>query len=160
MDETASRHPGKRIIIHTAASCIDNPGPGGWAAILQLMEGSKELRRKPLKGTSPDTTNNQMELTAAIEALRAVNSGTPVVVRTNCQYVVQGITQWLSGWKANGWRRSDKKPVPNKELWEELDALVGARSVTWERVTGNVDEIIKEVDRLAIEAARLVRWAD
>jgi ribonuclease HI len=124
------------------------------------MEGSKELRRKSLKGSSLDTTNNRMELTAAIEALRAVKSGNPVVVRSNSQYVVLGMTKWLSGWKAKGWLKADKKPVPNRELWEELDALAAANSVTWERVKGEVDQIVKEVDRLAIEGARLARWAD
>lgn len=160
MNETAMRHSGRHIIIHTDGACIGNPGPGGWAAILQSMDGANELKRKPLKGSSPDTTNNKMELKAAIEALKAVESDDPVFVRSDSEYVVKGITQWVAGWKAKGWRKGDKKPVLNKEQWEELDVLAAARSVTWGWVRGhNGDPLNEEVDRLANEAARMARWA-
>ena len=90
-----------------------------------------------MKGSSLDTTSSRMELTAAIEALKMVKSGNPVFVRSKSQYVVQSMVQWLSGWKAKGWLKADKTPVPNRELWEELDVLTESRSVTWERVSGN-----------------------
>lgn len=160
MTESAARHPGRHILIHTDGACIGNPGPGGWAAILQSMDGLTELKRKALKGSSLDTTNNQMELKAAIEALKAVKSDNPVIIRSDSQYVVKGITEWLPGWKAKGWRTADKKPVKNPELWEELEALVASGSVAWEWVRGhNGDPLNEEVDQLANEAARMARWS-
>ena len=159
MSETNVRHPGRHIVIHTDGACIGNPGPGGWAAILQSMDGSNELKRKSLKCSSPDTTNNQMEMTAAIEALKAVKGDNPVFIRSDSQYVVKGLTEWLPGWKTKGWRTSDKKPVKNKELWEALDALASSRAITWEWVRGhNGDPLNEEVDRMANEAARMAQW--
>ena len=100
MNETAARYHGKHVIIHTDGACIGNPGKGGWAAILQLMDGDKEERRDALTGSVPNTTNNQMELKAAIEGLRKVTSGSPILVRSDSQYVVKGATEWLPSWKS------------------------------------------------------------
>lgn len=123
------------------------------------MDGETEITRKTLKGSSTDTTNNQMELTAAIEALRATSGDKPIFVRSDSEYVIKGITIWVAGWKARGWRKADKKPVVNKELWEALDELAGSRSVTWEWVRGhNGDPFNEEVDRMANDAARAARW--
>jgi ribonuclease HI len=155
MSETKARHPGRHIIIHTDGACIGNPGPGGWAAILQAMDGETEIKRKPISGFEPVTTNNKMELTAAIQALRAIQSKNPVFIRSDSQYLIKGVTQWLAGWKANGWRKADKKPVENRDLWETLDALVAELSVTWEWIRGhNGDLLNEEVDRLANAEAR------
>ncbi|RWP11019.1 ribonuclease HI [Mesorhizobium sp.] len=156
MNDTKAYHSGQHIIIHTDGACIGNPGPGGWAAIIQLLEGSKELRRKALTGSAIKTTNNQMELMAAIEALKLVKSGKPVVLRSDSEYVVKGMTDRLPGWIANGWRTAGKTPVKNQELWEELKAVAEARSVAWEWVRGhNGDPLNEEADRLANEAARM-----
>lgn len=160
MTDTKARHPGRYIVIHTDGACIGNPGPGGWAAILQSMDGTDELKRKAASGSNSDTTNNRMELTAAIEALKMVKSDNPVFVRSDSQHVIKGITEWLEGWKAKGWRRADKKPVLNRDLWEELDGLVAGRVITWEWVRGhNGDPLNEEVDKLANEAARAAMFA-
>ncbi|TPJ72445.1 ribonuclease HI [Mesorhizobium sp. B2-6-2] len=156
MNDTKAHRSGQHIIIHTDGACIGNPGPGGWAAIVQLLEGSKELRRKELTGSAHKTTNNQMELTAAIEALKLVKSGKPVVLRSDSEYVVKGMTERLPDWIAKGWRTASKTPVKNRELWEELKAVAEARSVAWEWVRGhNGDPLNEEADRLANEAARM-----
>lgn len=155
MTDTKPRHPGRHILIHTDGACIGNPGPGGWAAILQSMDGPKELKRKAASGSNSDTTNNRMELTAAIEALKLVKSDSPIFVRSDSQHVIKGINEWLVGWKSKGWRKADKKEVSNRDLWEELDSLASGREITWEWVRGhNGDPLNEEVDRLANEAAR------
>ncbi|MER9561075.1 ribonuclease HI [Mesorhizobium sp. M0571] len=160
MTDKKLRHPGRHIVIHTDGACIGNPGPGGWAAILQSMDGAEELKRKAASGSKKDTTNNQMELTAAIEAVKMIKSDNPVFLRSDSQYVIKGITEWLEGWKAKGWRNAQRKPVLNRALWEELEALVTGRSVTWEWVRGhNGDPLNEEVDQLANEAARKATFA-
>ena len=155
MKEIVARHSGTHVVIHTQGACIGSRGPGGWAAILQLMEGPKQIKKGSLKGSSPTTTNNQMELTAAIEALKKVTSGNPVFVLCDSEYVVKGINERVPNWKAGGWLKTDKKPVVNRVLWEELDVLTTSRLVTWEWVSGKDHPITKEVDRLAKEAARI-----
>ncbi|MER9231251.1 ribonuclease HI [Mesorhizobium sp. M0622] len=153
-------HPGRHIVIHTDGACIGNPGPGGWAAILQSMDGPEELKRKAASGSNKDTTNNQMELTAAIEAVKMIKSDNPVFLRSDSQYVIKGITEWLQGWKAKGWRNAQRKPVLNRYLWEELDGLVAGRNITWEWVRGhNGDPLNEEVDQLANAAARKAMFA-
>jgi ribonuclease HI len=154
MSESVVRLPGKHVIIHAGGSCLGNPGSGGWAVLLQLMEGPKEIRRKGWRGSFPEATNNLMELTAAIKGLKKIRSDSPVVVRSNSQYVVDGAVRRLADWKANGWRTGKKKAVANRGLWEELDRLAAGRSVTWERVTDSGDRIILEVHQQAREAAR------
>ena len=116
----------KRVDIFTDGACKGNPGPGGWGVLLRMGPHEKEL-----SGGEAHTTNNRMEMTAAIRALEALPSGLAAVVHSDSQYVVKGITEWLPGWKRRGWRTADKKPVLNQPLWERLEALAVEREVTW-----------------------------
>jgi ribonuclease HI len=120
------------------------------------MDGAVQLKRKEFSGHDPDTTNNRMEMTAAIKALEALKGGEhPVHIRTDSQYLVNGMTTWLKGWKARGWKTSDRKPVLNKDLWEQLDCLATSR-IHWEWVRGHAgNELNEAVDRLATTAASL-----
>ncbi|MEK9588406.1 MAG: ribonuclease HI [Gammaproteobacteria bacterium] len=120
------------IQIFTDGACRGNPGPGGWGVILR--SGSHE---KELYGGEQSTTNNRMELRAAIEGLAALKRSSRVTVTTDSQYVRQGITQWIEGWKRNQWRTSAKKPVKNQDLWQLLDELTSRHEVTWEWVKGH-----------------------
>ena len=120
------------IQIFTDGACRGNPGPGGWGVILR--SGSHE---KELFGGEQSTTNNRMELRAAIEGLAALKRPSQVTVTTDSQYVRQGITQWIEGWKRNQWRTSAKKPVKNQDLWQLLDQLTSRHEVTWEWVKGH-----------------------
>ena len=120
------------IQIFTDGACRGNPGPGGWGVILR--SGSHE---KELFGGEQSTTNNRMELRAAIEGLAALKRSSRVTVTTDSQYVRQGITQWIEGWKRNQWRTSAKKPVKNQDLWQLLDQLTSRHEVTWEWVKGH-----------------------
>jgi len=121
-----------KIAIYTDGACKGNPGPGGWGAILQL--GSQE---KELWGGEPATTNNRMELTAVIEALAALKRPVSATVYSDSQYVLNGISQWIHGWKKNGWRTSDKKPVKNADLWQQLDRLASLHTLEWVWVKGH-----------------------
>jgi ribonuclease HI len=118
----------KEVQLITDGACLGNPGPGGWAAILRHGD-----RRREMFGYAPLTTNNRMELTAAIEGLRAIKESCEVEVVTDSEYVKNGITQWIHNWKRNDWKRSDKKPVLNSDLWQELDEEVGRHKTTWPR---------------------------
>jgi ribonuclease HI len=134
-----------RVEIHTDGACSGNPGPGGWSAILAFRGQQRELF-----GGEPQTTNNRMELTAAIEALRALKRPSVVDLHTDSQYLRQGITQWIRNWKRNGWRTADKKPVKNSDLWQVLDALTAAHTVTWHWVKGHAGHDLNErADELA-----------
>ncbi|PHR94431.1 MAG: ribonuclease HI [Robiginitomaculum sp.] len=119
------------LVIYTDGACLGNPGPGGWGALLQF--GSKE---KELFGGEPNTTNNRMELMAAIQALESLNGGYSgeIVLWTDSKYLKDGITNWIHGWKKRGWRKADKKPVLNKDLWQRLDAIVEGKSIDWKWV--------------------------
>jgi ribonuclease HI len=133
------------VDIFTDGACKGNPGPGGWGAILRA--GTKE---KELWGGEAPTTNNRMELTAAIEALKALTRASRVRVHTDSKYVQQGITTWIHGWKKNGWRTSGKEPVKNADLWKALDALVQTHEVTWHWVKGHAGHPENErADQLA-----------
>ena len=121
-----------RVVIHTDGACRGNPGPGGWAALLR--SGSNE---KVLSGAEPDTTNNRMELMAAIAALEALKRSCQVQLTTDSEYVRQGVTRWINSWKRNGWRTSQKKPVKNKDLWERLDGALGDHEIEWCWVKGH-----------------------
>jgi ribonuclease HI len=135
-------------VVHTDGACSGNPGPGGWGAI--LASGSHE---KELKGGEAHTTNNRMELMAAISALEALKVPATVDLHTDSQYVQQGISQWIHGWKRNGWRTADKKPVKNVDLWEQLDALLGKHDIEWRWVRGHSGVPENErVDQLANRA--------
>ncbi|MEK9528843.1 MAG: ribonuclease HI, partial [Gammaproteobacteria bacterium] len=120
------------IQIFTDGACRGNPGPGGWGVILRSCSHEKELF-----GGEQSTTNNRMELRAAIEGLAALKRSSRVTVTTDSQYVRQGITQWIEGWKRNQWRTSAKKPVKNQDLWQLLDELTSRHEVTWEWVKGH-----------------------
>jgi ribonuclease HI len=123
----------KTVEIYADGACRGNPGPGGWGALL-IHEGQE----KELSGAERHTTNNRMELTAAIRALEALKkSGTSARVYTDSQYVIKGIEEWVGGWKARGWRTADKKPVKNQDLWEQLDALAARHSLEWHWVKGH-----------------------
>ena len=141
------------VEITTDGSCLGNPGPGGWACILR--SGQHE---RVLQGGVADTTNNRMELIAAIEGLRALKRASQVTVLTDSEYVRRGITEFLPRWKANGWRASTGKPVVNRDLWEELEELAGYHEVTWIHVRGHSGHPNHErCDSLAVTAARLAK---
>ena len=123
-----------RVVIYTDGACKGNPGPGGWGALLQFGGHERELF-----GGEPLTTNNRMELTAVIRALEALTRGCEVDLYTDSQYVKQGIESWIHGWKRNGWKTSDRKPVKNAELWRELDALAQRHEIGWHWVKGHAD---------------------
>ena len=122
----------QQCYIYTDGSCLGNPGPGGWAAILSYDEQEKEL-----SGGEVDSTNNRMELMAAIKALEALTRPMEVQLVADSSYVVDGITKWITGWKANGWKTADKKPVENRDLWERLDAVASTHQIDWQRVKGH-----------------------
>ncbi len=120
------------VTIYTDGACKGNPGPGGWGVLMIAAENRRELC-----GGEVATTNNRMELTAAIEALRALKRPTRVRMFTDSKYVMQGIETWIHGWKKNGWRTSDKKPVKNIDLWQALDALAAQQQIEWRWVKGH-----------------------
>ena len=121
-----------KVEIWTDGACSGNPGPGGWGALLRYGKNEKELF-----GGKADTTNNQMELTAAIEALNALKKSCTVELTTDSQYVKGGITGWIYGWKNNGWKTANKKPVKNVELWQALDEAVSRHTVNWHWIKGH-----------------------
>ena len=136
------------VEIFTDGACRGNPGPGGWAALLR-SQGIEKM----LSGAEPETTNNQMELMAAIQGLEALKRTSSVALTTDYQYVRQGITQWIHGWKRNGWKTSQKQPVKNKELWQRLDAAVESHDVQWHWVKGHSGhEENERVDQAANDA--------
>ena len=135
------------IKIYTDGSCLENPGNGGWAAII-IDDGKKTQ----IKGSKKNTTNNQMELLAPIEALKKIPKGSEVQIFTDSKYVKSGITEWIHNWKKNGWKTADKQPVKNKELWEELDLLANQFEIVWNWVKAHsTDELNNEVDLIARE---------
>lgn len=136
------------VEIYTDGACRGNPGPGGWAAL--LLSGENE---KILQGAEALTTNNRMELTAAVQALNALKRGCRVVLYTDSQYVCTGLSEWLPQWKARGWKTAAKKPVKNQDLWQALDAAATAHEVQWRWVRGHDGNPGNErVDQLANEA--------
>ena len=133
------------VDVWTDGACSGNPGPGGWGAILSYNGVETEL-----SGGEPQTTNNRMELMAAIAALEALKRPCTVALHTDSQYLRQGITGWIHGWKKNGWRTADKKPVKNAELWQRLDAALGQHKIEWKWVKGHAgDEMNERADALA-----------
>ena len=139
------------IKIYTDGSCLENPGNGGWAAI--IIDDEKKTQ---IKGSKKNTTNNQMELLAPIEALKKIPKGSKVQIFTDSKYVKSGITEWIHNWKKNGWKTADKQPVKNKELWEELDLLANKFEISWNWVKAHsTDKLNNEVDLIAREAANL-----
>jgi ribonuclease HI len=139
------------VEIFCDGACSGNPGPGGYGAILRC--GGRE---KEISGWAPDTTNNRMELTAVIEALRQLTRPCQITITTDSQYVVKGMTEWISGWQRNGWRNSKKEQVLNRDLWEALLAASGTHSITWKWVRGHDGhEENERCDSLAREALAL-----
>ena len=137
------------IKIYTDGSCIENPGKGGWAAI--ILNNGKKIE---IKGNKKDTTNNQMELLAPIQALKKIPKGSKVQIFTDSKYVKSGITEWIHNWKKNGWKTASKQDVKNKELWLELDLLNNEFEINWNWVKAHsTDELNNEVDLLARSAA-------
>jgi ribonuclease HI len=134
-----------QTIIFTDGACLGNPGPGGYAAVITIA-GEEQI----IVGRDPTTTNNKMEMTAAIKALEAVSKALPIVIHSDSQYVIKGATEWLRGWKAKGWRKAEGKPVMNQDLWQQMDALMVGREVTWKWVKGHASHPENErVDQLA-----------
>ena len=137
--------------IHSDGACRGNPGPGGWGAVLRYGDSVREL-----SGAVSQTTNNRMELQGVIEALRVLKRQVSADVYTDSQYVRNGITEWLVGWKARGWRTADRKPVKNQDLWEELDALAQSHQLRWHWVKGHSgvpdNERCDELANAAIDA--------
>lgn len=133
------------VIIHTDGACKGNPGPGGWGAILQAAGKTREM-----SGGEPATTNNRMELMAAIMALEALTRPCAVELHTDSKYVMTGITEWIHGWKARGWKTADRKPVKNDDLWKRLDAARARHEVQWSWVKGHAGhELNERADGLA-----------
>ena len=122
----------ERVVLYTDGSCKGNPGPGGWGVLLEWGDHTKELC-----GGESETTNNRMEIMAVIQGLRALSRTCQVLVVTDSIYVRDGVTKWMAGWKRNGWRTAAKKPVKNRDLWEELDAELANHHVDWEWVKGH-----------------------
>lgn len=141
------------VEIWTDGACSGNPGPGGWGAILVYGE-----KRRELSGAEPETTNNRMELQAAIAALSALKRPCRVVLHTDSQYVKGGITGWIFGWKKNGWRTADKKPVKNVDLWQALDEAIRRHEIEWRWVKGHAgNELNERADELAREAIKAMK---
>ena len=136
------------VEIYTDGACRGNPGPGGWGVVLRYKE-----REKTLYGGEPHTTNNRMELMAAIAGLEALKRPSRVALTTDSQYVKRGITEWMVDWKRRGWKTADRKPVKNVDLWQRLDELVGKHQVSWHWVRGHTGHVDNErADALANQA--------
>ncbi len=129
---------------YTDGACSGNPGVGGWGAVLLAEKNNKIIKRKEISGGLVDTTNNQMELVAAIETLKALKKYTEICIITDSNYVKKGITEWLPSWKKNNWKTSSKKEVKNRKLWEELEELVNRNKVDWLWVKGHAGNIENE----------------
>lgn len=138
------------VIIYTDGACQSNPGPGGWAALLKFGEHEKEIT-----GSEPNTTNNRMELTAALEALNALKEPCQVDFYTDSEYLKKGITEWVANWKRKAWKTAAKKPVKNQDLWQALDRVVHQHQIKWHWLRGHAGHRENErVDRLARKAIR------
>jgi ribonuclease HI len=149
----ASPEPADIVDVWTDGACSGNPGPGGWGAILRWRSTEREL-----SGGEPLTTNNRMELVAAIEALEALKRPATVRLHTDSEYLRRGITEWLASWKRRGWRTADKKPVKNRELWERLDRATSPHKIEWYWLKGHAghefNERADELARAAVVAQR------
>ena len=145
--------PRKQVEVHTDGACLGNPGPGGWAALLRWREVERELA-----GGEPDTTNNRMELMAAIAALEALREPCDVVLTTDSQYVRQGILDWLANWIRRGWKTAGGDPVKNRDLWERLQIAAAPHKVDWRWVKGHnghpENERVDQLARIAAEGFR------
>lgn len=139
-----------KLYAYTDGACSGNPGPGGWGVLMFAKEGETVLKSRELSGGAGATTNNQMELTAAIMALETLERPSAITIVTDSSYVKDGITTWIHGWKRNGWKTAAKKPVKNEELWKRLDAATQRHNVTWEWIKGHAGHVENErADELA-----------
>ena len=142
-----------RVVIYTDGACRGNPGPGGWGVVLNYQG-----KRKTLRGYAAETTNNRMELTAVIEGLRALNRSCEVEINTDSKYVMQGINEWISNWKRNGWKTAARKAVKNSDLWRQLDEELSSHKVDWKWVKGHSgvegNELADQLANEAIDAQR------
>ena len=147
-----------KLIAYTDGACSGNPGPGGWGALLIARDGDAVLKTRELCGGAADTTNNRMELLAAITALETLERATDLTIITDSVYVKDGITKWIHGWKARGWKTAAKKPVKNEDLWRRLEAATARHTVTWEWVKGHAghpeNEKADELARAGMEPFR------
>ncbi len=143
---------------YTDGACSGNPGVGGWGAVLLAEKNNKIIKRKEISGSAVNTTNNKMELIAAIETLKALKKFTEICIITDSNYVKRGITEWLPSWKKNNWKTSSKKEVKNRKLWEELEELVNNNKVDWLWVKGHAGNIENErADFLAREEINKIK---
>ncbi|WP_338550300.1 ribonuclease HI [Roseovarius phycicola] len=125
------------LFAYTDGACSGNPGPGGWGVLMQAKDGEAVVKERELQGGEAETTNNRMELLAAIHALETLSKPSSITIVTDSAYVKNGVTGWIHGWKRNGWKTSNKKPVKNVELWQRLDEAAARHDVTWEWVKGH-----------------------
>ena len=139
------------LIAYTDGACSGNPGPGGWGVVMQAKTGDKVAKQRQLKGGATETTNNRMELMAAISALETLSRRSAITIVTDSVYVKDGVTKWIFDWKKNGWKTAAKKPVKNEGLWKRLDAVQAQHQVTWQWVKGHAGHPENE---LADELAR------
>jgi ribonuclease HI len=140
------------LVAYTDGACSGNPGPGGWGVLMQAKRGETVVKERSLSGGEPDTTNNRMELMAAISALETLSQPSEITIVTDSAYVKNGVTSWIHGWKRNGWRTADRKPVKNAELWQRLDLAQARHKVVWEWVKGHAGHPENErADALARE---------
>ncbi len=149
------------LFAYTDGACSGNPGPGGWGVLLIAKKGDTVLKERELKGGDAETTNNRMELLAAIEALEALERPSSLTIVTDSAYVKNGVTGWIHGWKANGWRTAAKKPVKNEDLWRRLDEAQNRHDVTWEWVKGHAghpeNERADELARAGMKPFKLTK---
>ncbi|MEO9823488.1 MAG: ribonuclease HI [Paracoccaceae bacterium] len=139
-----------KLLAYTDGACSGNPGPGGWGALMQAKVGDAIVKERELKGGEKLTTNNRMELLAAINALEALERTSAITIVTDSTYVKNGVTSWIHGWKKNGWKTAAKKPVKNDDLWKRLDEANARHDVTWEWVKGHAGhEENERADELA-----------
>lgn len=139
-----------RLFAWTDGACSGNPGPGGWGVLMRAMDGAAILKERELQGGERLTTNNRMELMAAIAALETLSRETAITITTDSAYVKNGVTGWIHGWKRNGWKTADRKPVKNVDLWQRLDAAQARHDVTWAWIKGHAGHAENErADELA-----------
>lgn len=150
----------RKVIIYTDGACSGNPGPGGWAAVV-MYENKSVFIKKRISGGEENTTNNKMELKAVINGLKMLKISCKVIVHTDSQYIKQGITEWINKWKTNGWKTADKKPVKNRELWQELDEVALQHDINWKWVRAhNGNMYNEEADRLARKESKNLKYRD
>jgi len=161
MPEAEPQGLGIRLFAYTDGACSGNPGPGGWGAVLEAWEDAELIKTRDLSGGETDTTNNRMELMAAIAALETLERPAEITVVTDSTYLRDGITDWIHGWKKNGWKTAARKPVKNADLWQRLDAARARHHVTWEWIKGHAGHDQNErADQLARAEIKRLRARD